>query len=70
MGSVDGENCLELLREVVVPQLNTKPNFHELFFQQDGAPPHCALRVKDYLTKSSHNIGLEEKVALNATTFT
>ena len=24
-------------------------NFNELFFQQDGAPPHYALRVRDYL---------------------
>ena len=26
-------------------------NFNELFFQQDGAPPHYALRVRDYLGK-------------------
>ena len=38
--TVNGENYLEILREVVVPQLQTKPDFDELFFQQDGAPPH------------------------------
>ena len=27
-------------------------NFDELFFQQDGAPPHYALRVRDYLKKA------------------
>ena len=48
---MNGENVLEMLREVVVPQLHTKPNFHELFFKQDGAPPHYALRVRDYLNK-------------------
>ena len=32
-------------------QLDTKPNFYELFFQQDGAPPHYALRVRDYLNE-------------------
>ena len=32
-GSVDGEKYLQMLCEVVEPQLNTKPNFHELFFQ-------------------------------------
>ena len=26
-------------------------NFDELFFQQDGAPPHYALIVRDYLKK-------------------
>ena len=38
--TVNGENYLEILREVVVPQLQTKSDFDELFFQQDGAPPH------------------------------
>ena len=38
--TVNGENYLEILCEVVVPQLQTKPDFDELFFQQDGAPPH------------------------------
>ena len=40
-----------MFREVVVPQLHTKPNFYELFFQQDRAPPHYALRVRDYLNE-------------------
>jgi len=48
---VNGENYLEMLREVVVPQLQMKPNFDDLFFQQDGAPPHYALRVRDYLNE-------------------
>ena len=34
-----------------MPQLQTKPNFDELFFQQDGVPPHYMLRVRDYLNK-------------------
>ena len=38
--TVNGENYLEILCEVVVPQLQTKPDFDELIFQQDGAPPH------------------------------
>ena len=49
--TVNGENYLEILCEVVVPQLQTKPNFDELFFQQDGTFPHYALRVRDYLNK-------------------
>ena len=42
---------MEILRQVVVPRLQTKPNFNELFFQQDGATPHYALRVRDYLNE-------------------
>ena len=49
-------DCFMLFRpsyicEVLVPQLQTKPNFDELFFQQDGTSPHYALRVRDYLNK-------------------
>ena len=40
---------MKILREVVVPQLQTKSNFDEFFLQQDRPPPHYALRVRDYL---------------------
>ena len=41
-------------------------NYDELFFQQDGVPPHYALKVRDItLTKSFHSVGSEEEVALN-----
>ena len=36
---------------LLVKCLTYKPNFDELFFQQDGAPPHYALRVRDYLNE-------------------
>ena len=62
---MNGENYLKIFFEVVVPQFQIKPNFDELFFQQDGAPPHHALRVGDYQTKSFHSVGSEEEVALN-----
>ena len=48
---MNGKNYLEMLREVIVPQLHSKPNFSELFSQQDVAPPHYALRVRDYLNE-------------------
>ena len=48
---VEYHKHLEMLREVIVPQLQTKSNFDEFFFQQDGASPHYALRVRDYLNK-------------------
>ena len=41
----NGENCLEMLHEVVVPRLQTKPNFDELFFQQNEASSHSVLRA-------------------------
>ena len=42
---------MEMVRKVVVPQLHIKPKFYELFFQQDAAPPHYALKVRHYLNK-------------------
>jgi hypothetical protein len=38
-----------MLRDAVVPQLRTRANFAELYFQQDGAAPHYALLVTNYL---------------------
>ena len=38
-----------MLRDVVVAQLRTRANFAELYFQQDGATPHYALLVRNYL---------------------
>ena len=42
---VNGPRYLDMLTEVVVPQLQARPNYAELFFQQDGAPPHYSLAV-------------------------
>ena len=63
--SVNNENYQGMLHEMVVPRLQTKLNFDELFFQQDGASLHYVLRVRDYLNKVFHSIGFEEEVALN-----
>ena len=49
--TVNGENYLEMLHEVVVPRLQTKLNFGELFFQQDRASPYYVLGVREYLNK-------------------
>ena len=49
--NVNEKNYLEMLRKVVVPQLHTKPNFYELFFQQDGAFLYNTSRVGDYLNE-------------------
>ena len=39
-----------LVKYLTLLRLN-QSNFDELFFQQDGAPPHYALRIRDYLKK-------------------
>lgn len=48
-GTVDSHKYLDMLTDVVVPQLRTRPNFAELYFQQDGAPPHYSLDVRGFL---------------------
>jgi hypothetical protein len=35
-GTVDGNNYLNMLRDMVVPQFTTKSYIAELYFQQDG----------------------------------
>ena len=45
--TVTGANYLECLRTFAIPQIRQIPNVDE--FQQDGAPPHWSLNVRDYL---------------------
>ena len=40
---------LKILRDAVVPQLRTKSNLDELYFQQDRSPPQYAPTVREYL---------------------
>ena len=47
--TLDGNNYLNMLRDVVVPQLRTKAHFAELYLQQDEETPHYALLVRNYL---------------------
>ena len=49
---VNGPRYLDMLTEVVVPQLQERPGYAELFFQQDGAPPHYSLVVRQYLDQA------------------
>jgi hypothetical protein len=53
-GTVTGESCLEMLREVVLPELQNRPlhDNTEIIWQQDGAPPHYSLRVREFLSNS------------------
>ncbi|PNF25261.1 hypothetical protein B7P43_G12578 [Cryptotermes secundus] len=48
-GCVTGETYLKLLRESVIPELQRRENFDELWWQQDGAPPQFANIVRTFL---------------------
>jgi hypothetical protein len=53
-GTVTGESYLEMLREVVLPKLENIPLYDntEFIWQQDGAPPHYSLRIREFLNNS------------------
>lgn len=48
--TVTAASYLALLQERFYPAAQELPNFHELIFMQDGAPPHWALPVRNWLT--------------------
>ena len=48
-GAVPGEKYLEKLKTAIVPALKERPDFNSLYFQQDGAPPHFAIAVQNFL---------------------
>lgn len=48
--SLTGPRYLQFLQEFLLPTLNRLfPNRNDLWFQQDGAPPHYAIAVRNYL---------------------
>ena len=57
-GTVSGQSYLQLLRDRVVPDLRAAGTF-PTWFQQDGAPPHYAVIVRQYLDETfpGHWIG-------------
>jgi len=54
-----------MLRDVVVPQLRTRANFAELYFQQDGTTPHYALLVRNYLDNNFPLHGIGRRVSID-----
>lgn len=52
-GTLTGPRYLEFLQNIIVPQINQIPNTNidEVYFQQDGAGPHNAIIVRDYLNQ-------------------
>lgn len=43
----NSKNYLSMPHDVAVSQFRTRANFTELFFEQDGAPPHYTSMVRD-----------------------
>jgi hypothetical protein len=53
-GTLTGESYLEMLREVVLPELEKSP-LHgntDIIWQQNGAPAHYSLQVREFLNNS------------------
>lgn len=50
-GNLNGEKYETMLREEIVPaiQLLTNNQINDIYFQQDGAPPHYSRTVRQYL---------------------
>jgi len=47
--TIDGGIYLDMLRKTAVPRMQAMPNFGQMLFQQDGAPPHYAILVREFL---------------------
>ena len=48
-GNVNGVNYLDMLQNFYFPNVQQRPGFEYQVFQQDGAPPHWTLNVRDWL---------------------
>ena len=48
--TVNQHNYLEIIKTFFWPKLLRTPNYKKYWFQQDGAPPHTANLVQDWLT--------------------
>ena len=54
-GTVNGTNYLNMLQTAAMPQLTQRADFGELWFMQDGAPPHYSLQVRAFLDQTFPN---------------
>jgi hypothetical protein len=52
--TITGGSYLEMLHEVLLPKLENSPLYNntEITWQQDRAPPHYSLRVREFLKNS------------------
>uniref|UniRef100_A0A8C4XDY3 Transposase n=1 Tax=Erpetoichthys calabaricus TaxID=27687 RepID=A0A8C4XDY3_ERPCA len=54
-GNVTGDRNLNLLVNDVIPELQNRQNFNRIWWQQDGAPPHFAINVRNFLDQQFPN---------------
>jgi hypothetical protein len=47
--AVNGKNYLLMLQTFFIPEVRKLHKFHSIIFQQDGAPPHFSIDVRQYL---------------------
>lgn len=47
--TINAENYLSLLRDQVFPEMRRRRKLRQAIFQQDGAPPHWAIVVRNFL---------------------
>lgn len=62
--NVNGDNYLTMLNDYFYPSYCNLPNDKLIFFMHDGAPPHYALKVREWLDQnlSGHRIGHRSSV--------
>ena len=48
-GPVNHTSYLNMLQQWFIPKLNEIGNKEKIYFQQNGAPAHCAFSVREYL---------------------
>ena len=53
--SVNSDNYLKLLRDVLWPSIQEEAENEGYFYQQDGAPPHCARKCLDFVLDTFSN---------------
>ena len=53
--TVTGGTYLDMLKQFLEPQLQQDGILGTVVYQQDGAPPHFALAVREYLTRTFPN---------------
>jgi transposase len=55
VNNVTGANYLDMLQHRFLPEIQQLPNFAQLIFMQDGAPPHWSTAVRNFLTVTFPN---------------
>lgn len=56
-GNLDGTKYLQVLTDEIIPAIReiAGADFHNVWFQQDGAPPHYSRCVREYLRDTLNN---------------